>query len=115
VFQITDTGIGIAPEDIQAALTPFKQIWEQDADFLTELKADPEVRAHVADADLTAMFDLTYHTKNCRRDFQACLWHHLMSPFRGCFPRHDTSIMMSIPPLAPRFGRQTELLKGNFK
>lgn len=26
VFQITDTGIGIAPEDIYSALTPFKQI-----------------------------------------------------------------------------------------
>jgi len=40
------------------------KVWEQGADFLTELKADPEVTAHVADADLTAMFDLTYHTKN---------------------------------------------------
>jgi adenylosuccinate lyase len=40
------------------------KVWEQGADFLTELRADPEVTAHVADADLTAMFDLTYHTKN---------------------------------------------------
>ncbi len=40
------------------------KVWERDADFLTELKADPEVTAHVAEADLTAMFDLAYHTKN---------------------------------------------------
>jgi adenylosuccinate lyase len=40
------------------------KVWEQGADFLTELKADPEVTAQVADADLTAMFDLSYHTKN---------------------------------------------------
>jgi len=40
------------------------KVWEQGADFLTELKADPEVTAHVADTDLAAMFDLTYHTKN---------------------------------------------------
>ena len=40
------------------------KVWEQGADFLTELKADSEVTAHVGEADLTAMFDLSYHTKN---------------------------------------------------
>jgi len=40
------------------------KVWERGADFLTELKADPEVAAHVREADLTEMFDLGYHTKN---------------------------------------------------
>ena len=40
------------------------KVWEKGADFLTELKADSEVTAHVGEADLTAMFDLSYHTKN---------------------------------------------------
>ena len=38
--------------------------WEHGADFLTELKADPEVSAKLKSADLEAMFDLGYHTKH---------------------------------------------------
>ncbi|MBK17938.1 MAG: adenylosuccinate lyase [Rhodospirillaceae bacterium] len=40
------------------------KVWEADADFLTELKADEEVKNHMTDEDLTALFDITYHTKN---------------------------------------------------
>ena len=40
------------------------KVWEKGADFLTELKSDAEVMAHVKEDDLTAMFDLGYHTKN---------------------------------------------------
>jgi adenylosuccinate lyase len=38
--------------------------WERGADFLTELKADPEVCAKLKASDLEAMFDLVYHTKH---------------------------------------------------
>ncbi len=38
--------------------------WERGADFLSELKADPEVSAKLKAAELEAMFDLGYHTKH---------------------------------------------------
>ena len=38
--------------------------WERGADFLAELKADPEVSARLQPASLDAMFDLAYHTKH---------------------------------------------------
>lgn len=38
--------------------------WERGADFLTELKADPEVSARLSAAELEAMFDLGYHFKH---------------------------------------------------
>ncbi|SMF79569.1 Adenylosuccinate lyase [Tistlia consotensis] len=37
------------------------KVWEQGADFLTELKADPEVT--LGDEELEKVFDLGYHTK----------------------------------------------------
>ncbi|MFC7703304.1 adenylosuccinate lyase [Plastorhodobacter daqingensis] len=40
------------------------KVWEQDADFMTELKADPEVRAALSDAEIEEKFDLGYHTKH---------------------------------------------------
>jgi adenylosuccinate lyase len=40
------------------------KVWEQDADFLTELKGDTEVTALISETDLAALFDLSYHTKN---------------------------------------------------
>ncbi|MFA5951115.1 MAG: adenylosuccinate lyase [Hyphomicrobium sp.] len=38
--------------------------WEKGADFLAELKADPDVTAKVKPAELEAMFDLGYHLKH---------------------------------------------------
>jgi len=38
--------------------------WERGADFLAELKADPEVAAKLKASELEAMFDLAYHTKH---------------------------------------------------
>ena len=40
------------------------KVWEQNASFLSELKADPDVKAALSDADLEALFDLGYHTKH---------------------------------------------------
>ncbi|WEK49726.1 MAG: adenylosuccinate lyase [Candidatus Kaistia colombiensis] len=39
------------------------KVWEQGADFLTELKADPDVTALLSDAEIEEKFDLGYHTK----------------------------------------------------
>jgi adenylosuccinate lyase len=40
------------------------KVWEDGKDFLTELKADPEVRAALSEAELEEKFDLGYHTKH---------------------------------------------------
>jgi adenylosuccinate lyase len=39
------------------------KVWEQGADFLTELKADADVKALLTDAEIEEKFDLGYHTK----------------------------------------------------
>jgi adenylosuccinate lyase len=38
--------------------------WEEGADFMAELKADPEVRAALSEAEIEAEFDLGYHTSH---------------------------------------------------
>lgn len=40
------------------------KVWEQGADFMTELKADPEVTAVMTEAEIEDKFDLGYHTKH---------------------------------------------------
>ena len=40
------------------------RVWEEGADFLTELKADPEVMAAMTEAEIEDKFDLGYHTKH---------------------------------------------------
>ncbi len=40
------------------------RVWEQGADFKTELLADPEVTAVLAPAKIEAQFDLGYHTRH---------------------------------------------------
>ncbi|GGD90974.1 adenylosuccinate lyase [Aureimonas endophytica] len=45
------------------------KVWEQGADFLTELLADPEVTAALPEAELREKFDLGYHTKHVETIF----------------------------------------------
>ena len=40
------------------------KVWEQGADFLEELLADPEVTAVLSEAELREKFDIGYHTKH---------------------------------------------------
>jgi len=40
------------------------KVWEQGADFMAELKADPEVTAVMSNAEIEEKFDLAYHTKH---------------------------------------------------
>ena len=40
------------------------KVWEEDKDFLTELKADAEVTAALSEVELEDSFDLGYHSKH---------------------------------------------------
>jgi adenylosuccinate lyase len=40
------------------------KVWEKGKDFLTELKADKDVRKALSAKDLEALFDIKYHTKH---------------------------------------------------
>jgi adenylosuccinate lyase len=40
------------------------KVWEQGADFLAELKADPEVAAAMSAAEIEALFDLGWHLRH---------------------------------------------------
>jgi len=40
------------------------KVWEQGADFLTELKGDSDVTAKINAGELEELFDIGYHTKN---------------------------------------------------
>ena len=40
------------------------KVWEQGADFRSELKADDEVRAALSEAEIDEKFDMGYHTKH---------------------------------------------------
>ncbi|MEM7239722.1 MAG: adenylosuccinate lyase [Pseudomonadota bacterium] len=40
------------------------KVWEQGADFMAELKGDPEVTAALSEAEIEEKFDLGYHTKH---------------------------------------------------
>ncbi|MFM2356140.1 MAG: hypothetical protein RLZZ528_1876 [Pseudomonadota bacterium] len=40
------------------------KVWEQGADFLTELQGDPEVTAAMSKEEIAANFDLGYHTRH---------------------------------------------------
>src|SRR5690606_30748802 len=39
-------------------------VWQQGGDFLTLLKADPDIAKSLSAAELEALFDLGYHTKH---------------------------------------------------
>jgi len=46
------------------------KVWEQGADFLAELKSDPDVAAALSQAEIEANFDLAYHTKHVDTIFE---------------------------------------------
>jgi adenylosuccinate lyase len=56
---------GMAREDAYAAVQRnAMKVWRGEGDFLTFLKADPEVRAKMSEAELAENFDLGYHFKH---------------------------------------------------
>lgn len=40
------------------------KVWEKNADFMDELKADPEVKKALGDDGIEACFDIAYHIKH---------------------------------------------------
>ena len=46
------------------------RVWQEGADLLALLKADPEVTRHLAPAELEACFDLAYHTRRVDEIFK---------------------------------------------
>jgi adenylosuccinate lyase len=40
------------------------KVWEAGADFMAELKADPEVREALSEREIEDKFDLGYHTRH---------------------------------------------------
>ena len=56
---------GVAREDAYALVQRnAMKVWGGESDFLSLLKADPEVRKHLDEAELKANFDLAYHFKH---------------------------------------------------
>ena len=59
------TQAGMSREDAyQAVQRCAMPVWLQGADFLTNLRGDAAVTAHLSDDELAALFDLAYHTKH---------------------------------------------------
>jgi adenylosuccinate lyase len=58
------TQAGMAREEAYRAVQRnAMRVWQEGADFLTQLKADPEVAGKLPAAELEACFDLAYHTR----------------------------------------------------
>ena len=53
----------------KSSVTVASKVWEHGADFMAELKADPEVTAALTDAEIEEKFDLGYHTKHVETIF----------------------------------------------
>ena len=59
------TQAGMSREDAyQAVQRCAMPVWLEGADFLTNLRGDAAVTAHLPDDQLAALFDLAYHTKH---------------------------------------------------
>ena len=59
------TQAGMSREDAYRAVQRnAMSAWNAGGDFLASLEADPEVRRHLDDKSLAALFDLGYHTKH---------------------------------------------------
>jgi len=65
------TQAGMSREDSYSAVQRnAMKVWQEDADFLTELKADSAVTALVTDKALMDLFDLGYHTHRVDHIFE---------------------------------------------
>ncbi len=62
---------GIAREDAYKIVQRnAMKVWKEKADFLAILKKDKEIARHLSGKELSALFDLKYHTKNIDRIFK---------------------------------------------
>jgi adenylosuccinate lyase len=59
------TQAGVSREDAYSIVQrSAMKVWEHGADFLSELKNDPDVTGRLSPNQLEAMFDMAYHTKH---------------------------------------------------
>jgi adenylosuccinate lyase len=62
---------GVAREDAYAIVQRnAMKVWASEGDFLALLKADPEVRARMSEAEIEEYFDLGYHFKHVETIFR---------------------------------------------
>jgi adenylosuccinate lyase len=62
---------GVAREDAYRLVQRnAMRVWQGEGDFLAFLKADPEVRKHLGEAELSESFDLGYHFKHIDTIFE---------------------------------------------
>jgi adenylosuccinate lyase len=63
---------GVAREDAYALVQRnAMKVWRgEEPDFMALLKADPDVRAHLDEAEIAALFDLGHHFKHVDTIFQ---------------------------------------------
>jgi adenylosuccinate lyase len=63
LLELTQKGMG--REDAYAAVQRNAMpVWRGEGDFLTLLRADPEVKARLSNKELASLFDLDYHVKH---------------------------------------------------
>jgi adenylosuccinate lyase len=62
LLALTQAGMG-REDAYRAVQRNAMKVWQEGADFLTLLRADPEVTKHLAPAAIEACFDLGYHTR----------------------------------------------------
>ena len=53
------------------------KVWEEGADFMAELKSDPEVTAAMTEAEIEEKFDIDYHIKHVDTIFDRVFGHAL--------------------------------------
>jgi adenylosuccinate lyase len=59
------TNAGVSREDAYRLVQRnAMKVWQENKDFLTELLADPDVRAALPEEKIRDQFDLGYHTKH---------------------------------------------------
>ncbi len=65
------TQAGLSREAAYAAVQRnAMKVWEEGADFLAELKADPEVAGALSEAELEGLFDLAHHMRHLDAIFE---------------------------------------------
>ncbi|MDT2033379.1 MAG: adenylosuccinate lyase [Planktomarina sp.] len=69
LLALTQKGLG-REESYSLVQRNAMRVWEQGADFLTELKNDPEVMSVMSVAEVESQFDLAYHTKHVETIFE---------------------------------------------
>ena len=75
---------GVSREDAYAAVQRnAMKVWREEGRFIDLLKADPEVRPHLTDAELAELFDDAYHFKQVDTIFTRVFGEDAVAPARA--------------------------------